>query len=80
MLTITAEGTAGMDLRESLLPDMLALAQRTGAAVEVRANDTLFRVRPTDDIEDLKGAYDRLYPESRVVTTGMVKPWKRDKA
>lgn len=79
MLTIKAEGTAGMDLREAMLPEMLALAQRTGAAVEVRANDTLFRVRPTDDMEDLRGAYDRLYPDSRMVTTGMVKPWPREK-
>ena len=80
MLTIKAEGSAGCSLRDDMMPEMLKLAHRTGCAVEVEANDTKFIVYPKDTTQSINDAYDRLYPESRMVMSGMVKPWPRTSA
>lgn len=80
MLTIKAESSAGTHLRDGLLPDMAALARVTNCAVEVQANDTLFIAYPSDSVGALKEAFDRLYPKSRMVMTGMTKPFLREPA
>lgn len=77
MLTIKAEGSAGCSLRDDLMPSMLDLARRTNCRVEVSANDTNFWAHPDDTIEGMADAYDRLYPESRLVFQGMAKPFPR---
>jgi hypothetical protein len=69
MLMIKAEASAGTDLRESMIPDMVALAARTGARVEVRGNETVFWADPGDTVDAMQAAYDRLYPASRYVAT-----------
>jgi len=74
MLTIKAHGSPGMDLREQMLPEMLSLAKATGCRVEVSANETLFWAHPTDFLPDLQGAYDRLYPDSRIVAVQIASP------
>lgn len=79
MLTIKAEAQAGTDLRNAMLPDMAALSRVTNCGVEVQANGTTFIAYPNDSIGGLKDAYDRLYPESRLVMAAMVKPWPKDK-
>lgn len=73
-LMIKAEGSPGRSLRDDLIPDMVRLAQRTQCGIEVRANDTIFWAYPRDTIEEMQAAYDRLYPQSRYVGTGMAKP------
>lgn len=70
-LMIEAKGSAGQSLRDDIIPDMVRLAQRTQCSVEVNANDTIFWAYPRDTIEEMQAAYDRLYPESRYVSTGM---------
>lgn len=69
MLMIEAKASVGQSLRDDMIPDMVALARRTGAQVEVRGNDTVFWANPDDAVEDLQAAYDRLYPASRYVAT-----------
>lgn len=76
MLMIKAERTAGTHLKNGLLPDMLALAKKTGCSVE--ANGVRFWVYPKDTIEALNDAFDRLYPKSRVVSVFIKKPWPKD--
>ena len=78
MLTIKAEGSAGMSLRDQMLPEMLVLAKVTNCAVEVKANETVFVVFPNDTCDSILSAYDRLYPDSRMVMSGMMKPWPRE--
>lgn len=69
MLMIEAKASAGCDLRDSMIPDMVALAKRTGVQIEVRGNDTVFWANPDDTVEALQAAYDRLYGPSRYVAT-----------
>jgi len=78
MLTIKAESSAGTHLRDGLLPDMVDLARVTNCAVEVQANETLFRVHPNDSVGAMKDAFDRLYPKSRMVMAGMTTPYLRE--
>lgn len=74
MLMIKAEASAGQSLRNDMIPDMVALAQRTGCSVAVRDNDTLFWAYPSDHVAEMQAAYDRLYPLSRYVSTGIRQP------
>ena len=80
MLMIKAEGSAGQSLRDDMIPQMVRLAYSTGCGVEVRANDTVFWVYPSDTVADMQAAYDRLYPESRYVSTGISRPAPRKPA
>lgn len=70
-ITISVECSAGTDLRMVAMPAMLDLAQRTGCRIELKANDTVFWVRPEDSYTALIHAFDRLYPKSRYVSTGI---------
>lgn len=74
MLRLKAEATAGMDLRRQMLPEMLALAKRTDCCIEVKANGIDFWVYPNDSLVELQSAYDRLYPESQIVSTAVRVP------
>lgn len=80
MLTIKAEGSAGMDLRDQMLPEMLLAAKATGCRIQVEANETTFWVHPTDTLATLWEAFDRLYPSSKLVFAGMAAPWPRHPA
>lgn len=78
MLTIKAEGMAGDNIRETIIPDMISLSQKTGCYVEVKANGTRFRFSYRDTIESAQDAFDRLYPESQLVMTGMTRPFPKE--
>ena len=80
MLMLKAEGSAGQSLRDDMIPSMVDLAHRTGCGVEVWANDTVFWAYPSDTVAEMKAAYDRLYPESPYVSTGVVNPVPRKPA
>lgn len=77
MLTLRVEVSAGMDLRDQMLPKMLDLSRRLGCRVEAKGNDTLFWVHPSDDLRMLHEAFDRLYPASAIVSTRIRKPVPR---
>ena len=79
MLGLKVEAMVGMSLRDDLMPQMLSLAQRTNCRIECRANDTEIWVYPTDTVDGLRDAFDRLYPRSRLITTSMKQPWEREK-
>lgn len=79
MLTLKAEASAGVDLRDSMLPDALDLARRTGARIEIEGNDTLFWIMPDDTLAGLQDAFDRLYPASRYVAAHIRQAAPRDR-
>jgi len=74
MLMIKAEGFAGQNLRDDMIPNMVDLARRTGCSVEVRANETVFWAYPDDTVKDMQEAYDRLYLKSKYVSSQMPTP------
>jgi hypothetical protein len=76
-LTLKAEADAGTNLRDQMLPEALDLARRMGVRIEISGNDTLFWIHPWDSIADLQSAYDRLYPESSIVSVKMQAPAPR---
>lgn len=78
MLTIKAEGQAGDDIREHIIPEMIELSRRTNCYVEVKANGTEFRFSHRDRVEDAQDAFDRLYPESRLIMVGMTRPLRKE--
>jgi hypothetical protein len=71
MLTLKAEASAGISLRDDMLPDMLDLARRTGCRIEVQGNETTFWAMPDDTLAGLVEAFDRLYPASWLVATSL---------
>lgn len=77
VLTIKAEAPLGCGIREDVMPAMREMAVRTGARIEVEANDTKFWAYPWDSLADLQDAVDRLYPESRIVAAHLVRPVPR---
>lgn len=62
MLILTVKGTLGDSIRDTLLPEMLNLAQKLNVQVESEANGNVFRVRPSTTIEILKANYNKLFP------------------
>lgn len=78
MLTIKAEGQAGDNIREDIIPEMIALSLKTGCYVEVKANGTEFRFSHRDSVEAAQDAFDRLYPESRLIMAGMMRPLRKE--
>ena len=75
-LTIKVEGFAGCDLKEAMV-DMIRVAQVTGCRAELRANETVFWVVPSDTEEEIRAAFDRLYPLSAYVATHIQLPVRR---
>lgn len=68
MIFIQVEGMAGDCIRDKNLGEMLNLAETTGAAVRMNANGCKFTVYPGDSLDQLKAAFDRLYPHSWLIS------------
>ena len=80
MLTIKAEASAGADLREETMPEMVRLARATGCRVELEGNETKFWTMPDDTVLGLQHAFDRLYLHSRLVASWISLPVPRSVA
>lgn len=74
MLTLKVEGSLGYSMEEMFVVDMPRLAKITNCRIEAEENGVRLAVWPSDTREELKKAWDRLYPKSWLIRTDLRKP------
>lgn len=67
--------TPGADIREAAIPKLVDLAQHFGVTVYAESEGGLsIHARPIDTVELLQLAWDRLRPESAIISTAIPHP------